>query len=158
MTPRRVLFGLIVLTLATGSGLWADGTAEGTAVVAGEATAPVETAAAGPETVPLDPACAPAGALDDQPLAGIALENPEPELLGCSAWYPCVHGGSVSCSSPNGTCISSGQGCGLVVCNGAATFCAGACNGNDWSCARFCHDTYGSTDGYCDLTKCCVCL
>lgn len=159
MTPRRFQFGLIFVLLAAGSGLWADETAETAEVATAEATARPETAAVGQESAAPQPDCSPAESLDGQPLFEVALDTPESaDMSGCTASYACVHGGSVSCSGPTGTCTSSGQGCGVVVCNGVATFCPGACNGNDWSCASFCYQTYGSMDGYCDLTRCCVCL
>lgn len=79
------------------------------------------------------------------------------DLVGCSASYNCVHGGSVSCSAPTGTCTSSGQRCGRVTCNGTTTWCAGACL-HAFNCANFCYTNYGSTDGDCDSFGCCVCF
>ena len=79
-----------------------------------------------------------------------------PEAAGCSAWYPCVHGGSVSCSAPTGTCTSSGQRCGRVTCNGQTTWCPGACQ-HAFNCATFCYQNYGSSDGDCDSFGCCIC-
>lgn len=85
------------------------------------------------------------------------LNGPEKvEMAGCSASYNCVHGGSVNCSAPTGTCTSSGQRCGRVTCNGTTTWCAGACQ-HAFNCANFCYTNYGSTDGDCDSFGCCVC-
>jgi len=86
------------------------------------------------------------------------LEDPiKVALSGCTASYNCIHGGTVSCSSPlAGTCTSSGQRCGRVTCNGQTTWCAGACQ-HAFHCASFCNQQ-GSTDGYCDSFGCCVCL
>ena len=175
MARKNFLFTCILLCLVGGPYLWADAEAsveetkipeaeltekiaqvEGTVGVAMTVTAAGDVEEAG---APLpSPATPPA----ERSEVGIQLfenllEAPTQPLAGCSAWYPCVHGGSVSCSAPTGTCISSGQGCGLVDCNGNTTFCPGGCN-TDWSCATFCYTTYGSMDGYCDSLKCCVCL
>lgn len=160
MIPRRFLFGVLLVSLAAGSGLWAEEPTERTAEAATAEEATRETSAAGRETAAPGPACSPAGSLNGQPrFVNAALGDSEKTdtLGGCTANYACVHGGSVSCTGTN-ECISSGQGCGLVVCDGEATFCPGACNGNDWSCVRFCRENYDSEDGYCDLTRCCVCL
>lgn len=76
--------------------------------------------------------------------------------LGCSASYNCVHGTIVGCSSPLvGTCISSGAGCGMVSCNGVATWCPGRCAGSH-HCANFCG--WDKPDSYCDDFGCCVCV
>jgi hypothetical protein len=75
---------------------------------------------------------------------------------GCSAMYYCIHGGTVSCNSPlAGTCISSGAGCGMVSCNGTATWCPGRCIGSH-HCASFCG--WDKPDSYCDDFGCCVCV
>jgi hypothetical protein len=75
---------------------------------------------------------------------------------GCTATYGCVHGTIVSCSSPTvGTCTSSGVGCGVVVCDGVATWCPGRCHGSH-HCASFCG--WNRPESYCDDYGCCVCV
>ena len=104
-----------------------------------------ETPAAEPE-----PACA-----QEQAALPWLLPTPTPaQTLGCEASYNCVHGTTVSCSSPLvGTCTSSGQGCGVVVCNGQTTWCPGRCTG-DHHCAVWCGFTPNAS---CDEFGCCVC-
>ena len=149
MRHQPFLFLCVVVCLAAGPCLWAaEEAVEG---IRDEAPAAVDQETVAPR---------PAGPQLFMPsFESIVDAVVEEELMGCTAWYPCVHGGSVSCSAPTGTCTSSGQGCGLVNCNGNVTYCPGGCN-TDWSCARFCYETYGSMDGYCPTTpsKCCVCL
>lgn len=153
MAKKTFLFFLFVTCLlAAGPALLADEAPE----------APPQAPEAAPEPSVDVPEPTTAKKQEGYPLFENVLESElnkmKQEVSGCTASYPCVHGGSVNCSAPTGTCTSSGQGCGLVICNGNSTFCPGACNGNDWSCATFCYTTYGSMDGYCDSLKCCVCL
>lgn len=154
MTRKHFLFTFILLCLVASPCLFAtaDATAAGESLEAAptqvEPTADAQEATASPPTK--TPPTLPF-------IENLLEEAPQKNnVAGCTAWYPCVHGGSVSCSGPTGTCTSSGQGCGLVQCNGQASFCPGACQ-TDWNCATFCYTTYGSTDGYCDSLKCCVC-
>ena len=165
MSQKSFLFIFLSICLAAVPCLGAEDTAVET-MAQTPAQAPVQTTAQSPGVAPTadqvsesekDVSSPSSDTSPVLPFLENLLEDPTVDMAGCSAWYPCVHGGSVSCSSPTGTCISSGQGCGLVVCNGQSTFCPGACN-TDWNCAQFCHFTYGSTDGYCSSTKCCVCL
>ena len=143
-----LIFFVLVLSTVGGSCLWAENAPDIVPKVAEKASEPAEAPSVLGKALP-----------EGLPFLPNALEAPPREnTAGCSASYACVHGGSVNCSAPVGTCTSSGQGCGVVVCNGTATFCPGACNGNPWSCASFCYSTYGSMDGYCDSLKCCVCL
>ena len=100
-------------------------------------------------TAPSQPACA-----VEQAALPWFLPTPTPAQLGCYASYNCVHGTIVECSSPLvGTCTSSGQGCGVVVCNGQTTWCPGRCTG-DHHCAVWCDF---SPDAHCDDYGCCVC-
>jgi hypothetical protein len=92
-----------------------------------------------------------------QPAAALPWLQPAPTpmQLGCSASYNCVHGTTVSCSSPLvGTCTSSGARCGVVTCQGQSTFCPGYCAG-DHHCASFCG--WDDPASYCDDYGCCVC-
>lgn len=143
MVRKPLLFLAILVCLIAGPQLWAEETAANTNQ---KAATPDSVSAPSVES----PLCL-------EPL-GEALDDPaKVDMAGCTAWYPCVHGGSVSCSAPTGTCISSGQGCGAVSCNGNVTFCPGNCISH-FGCARFCHDNYGSEDGFCDSFGCCVCF
>ena len=86
-------------------------------------------------------------------------EMPEPtNMSGCSAWYPCIHGGSVSCTgATNTSCSSSGGGCGSVTCDGETTFCPGRCR--TWlpiECESFC-PSIGKEPVGCDEFGCCIC-
>lgn len=95
---------------------------------------------------------------DSTPLPSLEeLLLPDPQAAsGCSAEYFCIHGGSVSCSSPLvGTCTSSGAGCGRVTCNGTTTRCPGYCVG-DHHCWSFCGG-FEAPNSYCDWGGCCVC-
>lgn len=142
MTHKTLLFLCILACLWTAPHLSAA-----TAAEVAEATTPTATqqpSGDGPSAClsPLD------GLLDD-PL--------RVEKAGCEASYNCVHGGTVYCSAPFGTCTSIGQRCGGVTCDGVTTWCPGACQ-HAFNCATFCHQTYGSTDGDCDEFGCCVCF
>ncbi len=102
-------------------------------------------------------ACAvvPGKVVDYDSGAAPAFGTPEPQpMIGCTAEYNCVHGTTVSCSSPvNGTCQASGAGCGAVFCNGQATWCPGRCIG-DHHCAGFCD---WDPEAFCDEFGCCDC-
>ena len=102
-----------------------------------------------PPTASAPPAAECAAAVGDLPLF-----QPAPIAMTCTAEYNCVHGTIVSCTGPvNGTCQSSGQGCGRVTCNGQTTRCPGTCVG-DHHCATFCGF---SPTASCDEFGCCVC-
>ena len=144
---RLFAFSLIsALLLLVGPALWADA---GLDAPAGPA---VDTAAETGEQAPrpLLPRTALVPSLDE------ALDDHDKTFSSCSATYPCVHGGSVNCSAPTGTCSSSGARCGSVTCNGTMTACPGTCM-HAFNCANFCYTNYGSTDGDCDSFGCCVC-
>ena len=73
---------------------------------------------------------------------------------GCTATANCFHGGSVTCSSPTGTCTVSYAQCGWVQCgNDPAVRCPGSCV-HDWHCFTFCG---GDEQAFCAFDKCCEC-
>lgn len=141
MSPKIFLTLCILACIWAAPHLQAETTAE-----SAEATAP----AAAQQTAVEEPACLP-------PLDGLLGDGLKVETAGCTASYNCVHGGTVQCSAPFGTCTSIGQRCGGVTCDGVTTWCPGACM-HAFNCATFCHQTYGSTDGDCDEFGCCVCF
>jgi hypothetical protein len=120
-----------------------------------------ETPAAEPAPAKVEAGAAPESATAPSPSACAGEQASLPWLLptptpaqGCYAEYNCVHGTTVSCSSPMvGTCTSSGQGCGVVVCNGQTNWCPGRCIG-DHHCATYCDF---SPNASCDDYGCCVC-
>lgn len=124
-----------------------------------DAVPAAEPSAAEAATGDLPPAAEPAqGQCGEAAAAELPWQQPNvvQVQLGCSASYNCVHGTIVGCNSPLvGTCISSGAGCGMVSCNGVATWCPGRCAG-DHHCANFCG--WDKPDSYCDDFGCCVCV
>jgi hypothetical protein len=73
---------------------------------------------------------------------------------GCTATVNCFHGGSVSCSSPTGSCTVSYAQCGWVQCGSdPAVRCAGSCV-TDIHCASFCN---WNPEAFCAFDKCCEC-
>lgn len=146
MTRKSFIFLCIVVCLVAGPQWLAEEEAT--------ETVPEMAAAADQEAIAAAPAPAPRQLPPsfEEVLNGLV----KTEAAGCSASYNCVHGGSVNCSAPTGTCTSTGQRCGGVTCNGTTTWCAGACL-HAFNCANFCYTNYGSTDGDCDSFGCCVC-
>ncbi len=146
MTWKTFLFLCVLVCWVAGPAWGAEEATEETPAVA-TTTASVQQIAASGELQPLPDAC-----------EEILNDPLKTDKAGCTASYNCVHGGTVECSSNNiGTCISTGQRCGGVSCDGVTTWCPGACQ-HAFNCATFCHQTYGSTDGTCDEFGCCVCF
>lgn len=142
MAKMPVLFLAFLVCVAAGSALWAGEATE----VAVSAPGHDEVSVPEPTPVPTKPQELP------RSFEEIIHEAATADMIGCTASYNCVHGTIISCSAPvNGTCSSSGAGCGSVTCDGQTTWCPGRCR-TDIHCYSFC-----SSGGYCDEFGCCDC-